>query len=290
MTAQPLFSVVTPSYNQVDFIEDTLRSVREQSYRNLEHVVIDGGSDDGTIEILESYADEEYFTYVSEPDDGQADALNKGFDEINGEVVGWLNSDDVLFDTGTAERVVEYFDQFESDVIYGDMALIDAESDVLKIRCVPEFDYDRLLRSCFIEQPALFFRADVLEEERLDTSLDIVMDYEFWLRLGNRYEFKHVSDVLAGDRNHKDRKILNTRTKMEEESEEVRNRYRTSDGVPGQFTRIRDAVFSGVPRRLQAARRTLNLHSDEPDLAFDGALRPRAEMLGNVFRQNRNLV
>lgn len=289
-SGKPLVSVVTPSYNQVEFIEDTLRSVRRQTYENVEHVVVDGESDDGTLDVLESRTDEPHFRYVSEPDEGQSDAINKGFDMVEGDIVGWLNSDDVFFDTRTVERVVEYFRRYDADVIYGDMALIDADSDVVKVRCIPDFDYDRLLRGCFIEQPALFFRSNVLEDERLDTSLEYVMDYEFWLRLAQDYEFRHVDDVLAGDRNHPERKILKTREEMKAEGREMRREYGADFGFEYRLARLRDAAFSGVPRRLKAVRRTVDLHSSNSDLSFDGELKSLPTMVRNVFRQNRNLL
>ncbi|WP_132057810.1 glycosyltransferase family 2 protein [Halorussus amylolyticus] len=283
-----MISVVTPSYNQVDFIEETLESVRCQTYEDIEHIVVDGESNDGTVELLESY--DEAIRWKSEPDNGQSDAINKGFDMATGDVVAWLNSDDVFFDTRTAERVVEYFRRYDADVIYGDIALIDAESEVLKVRCVPNFDYNRLLRGCFIEQPALFFRSNVLEDERLDTSLEYVMDYEFWLRLAQDYDFRHVEDVLAGDRNHPNRKILKARDKMKTEGKKMRRTYGAEFGFPYRLGRASDIMFSGVPRRLKAVNRTVELHRDAPELAFGGQLKPLSTMARNVFRQNRSLL
>jgi glycosyltransferase involved in cell wall biosynthesis len=290
MTDRPSVSVITPSYNQARFIEDTLTSVRRQSYEQVEHIVVDGDSDDGTTAILESH--DESLTWISEPDEGQSDAINKGFDMADGDIVGWLNSDDVYFDTGVLDRVVSYFEQTGADVVYGDVALIDAESQVLNIHTVPEFDYDKLLRYCFIEQPSLFFRSEVLEENRLDTDLAYVMDYEFWLRLAAEWEFRHVPDVLSGDRNHKARKILNDRDQMQAEGKEMKRQYGGRDhrSLGRQVDRVRDVLTSGLPRRLTAIRRTLTVHDETPDLAFDGELCPRSEMLLNVFRPNRSLL
>lgn len=281
-------SIVTPSYNQADFLVDTLKSVRRQTLPSVEHVVVDGESDDGTLDILREYDDD--IRWVSEPDEGQSDAINKGFDMATGEYVGWLNSDDVYFDTIVLERVVDYFEQTGADVIYGDMALLDADSNVLKLHCVPDWDYDRLLRSCFVEQPALFFRREVLEGNRLDVDLAYVMDYEFWLRLGREYEFHHVSDVLAGDRNHPDRKILDQREAMQAEAAEIAREYGAPAGREYRLGRAVDAVASGGPRRLAAIARTIELHRSPPTLAFDGELCPLGTMLANVFRPNRTLV
>lgn len=285
----PTVSIVTPSYNQAEYIRDTLESVQRQSYDPVEHVVVDGQSDDGTLDILREYDDIEW---VSEPDEGQSDAINKGFDMVEGTIVGWLNSDDVYFDTQTVDRVVDYFQRYEVDVIYGDMALLDADSNVLKLHITPDFDSEMLLRYCFIEQPALFFRATVLEGERLDTALSYVMDYEFWIRLTRQYDFRHVSDVLAGDRNHEQRKILKDRKAMQAEGQTMTRSYGATDpdSLAYRMERLQDILTSGVPRRLAAVERTVAFHRDTPELAFDGDLCPRREMLANVFRPNRALL
>jgi glycosyltransferase involved in cell wall biosynthesis len=287
---QPTVSVVTPSYNQSEYIRDTIESVRMQSYDEVNHVVVDGESDDGTLDILREYDDD--IEWVSEPDEGQSDAINKGFDMVEGDIVGWLNSDDVYFDTGTLRRIVSYFDRYDADVIYGDMALLDAASNIKKIHTVPDFDYKKLLRYCFIEQPALFFRSTTLEEQRLDTDLSYVMDYEFWLRLAQDHKFRHVDDILAGDRNHDQRKILKDRQAMQAEGREMTRAYgATEQGtLPHRIERANDILTSGIPRRLRALEKTIDLHRDPPQLAFDGNLSPRGQMLKNVFRANRNIL
>ena len=285
---RPLISVITPSYNQAGFIEDTISSVASQCYSRVEHIVVDGESDDGTFDILREH--DERLRWISEPDDGQADAINKGFEMANGDVIGWLNSDDVFFDIGVLNRVVGYFDRYDVDVIYGDMALINADSEVLKLQVVPNFDYEQLLVGCFIEQPSLFFRKEVVAKNRLDTDLTYAFDYEFWLRLAREYEFRHVSDILAGDRNHGARKILHQRDAMRRESQAVRERYGGPIEVAHERRRKLKTVTSGVPRAGLAALRTVSMHSLPPELAFDGELRPLAEMVVNAVRRNRNLL
>lgn len=287
-SAEPLVSIVTPSYNQSEYIEDTIQSVANQRYPAIEHVVVDGKSDDGTVEILQQYEDQ--IRWVSEPDEGQADAINKGFDMANGDIVGWLNSDDVFFVTSVINRVVEYFDTLKTDVIYGDMALLNADSEVLKLQVTPRFDYEKLLLGCFIEQPSLFFDRAVLEDERLDTDLQVAIDYEFWLRLARENEFRHVPDVLAGDRNHEQRKILAQRDALVKESERVRSKYGGPTGSERERQRKLKLLTSGVPRAGRAALRTVSLHSSDPQLAFDGELLSLHQMLRNTARLNRNLV
>jgi glycosyltransferase involved in cell wall biosynthesis len=286
--SKPLVSVVTPSYNQAQFIEETIQSVSRQLYPNVEHIVVDGCSDDGTIAVLEQY--DAQITWISEPDEGQSDAINKGFDISNGEIIAWLNSDDVLFDVNTLSRVVRCFEQNYTDVIYGDMALLNTESEILKVQIIPDFDYGKLLTKCFIEQPSLFFSSQVLEGERLNTDLKYVMDYEFWLRLAQDYDFLHVEDILSGDRNHSERKILNKRDAMQTEAEELRRVYGGPTGKSRKQKMKIDLIRSGVPRAIKAAIKTVHLHQETPELAFSGNLRPISEMIWNVTQPNRKLL
>lgn len=292
MAADLRVSVVTPSYNQAEYITDTLDSVRRQSWTDVTHIAVDGESDDGTLDILREYEDQYDLQWISEPDEGQSDAVNKGLDMSDGDIVGWLNSDDVYFDIDALQRVVQHFDRTGADVIYGDIALLDANSTVQKLHLVPAFDYDKLRRYCFIEQPALFFRSHVLEEERLDTDLEYVMDYELWLRLARQYEFRHVSEVLAGDRNHDARKILNDRAAMQAEGRQMSQTYGAANPQEAAYRlgRLRDALTSGFPRRLRMLWRTHALHRESPNLAFDGRFASRAKMMWNVFQPNKNLI
>lgn len=153
----PKISIVTPSYNQGQFIEETILSVKNQDYPNIEHIIVDGGSTDRTLEILKKYEGTYKIYWISEPDEGQADAVNKGFALAKGEIIGWLNSDDVYFDTHVITRVVQCFNRRKNfDIIYGNLALINKTGLILKIDVAPGFTRSRLLRGAFIPQPATF--------------------------------------------------------------------------------------------------------------------------------------
>lgn len=278
-------SVVTPSYNQSEFIRETLQSVQRQRHDAVEHIVVDGDSDDGTQSILREFD----VDWTSEPDEGQADAVNKGFDRVSGDIVGWLNSDDVYFDIGVLSRVVEYFDRTDADIIYGDVAILDADSTVHKLWAVPSFDYEMLCRYCFLEQPAVFFRRHVVDEHRLDTDVDIVIDYDFWLRLGREYTFEHVPDVLAGDRNHGERKSIAMRDQMAADARRVRERH-GQEPTPSGLDRVSDFLQAGIPRGIETLVRTVQLRRNNRTLAFDGEMRSFPELLINAGRPNRGLV
>lgn len=275
---EPLVSVVTPSYNQAHFIRDTIESVGRQTYPKVEHLIIDGGSDDGTVDILEAYEDRYDLRWVSEPDEGQSDAINKGFERAEGELVAWLNSDDTYFDVGVLERVVDYFDRFDEDIIYGDLAYIDEDSTVIAIDVRPAFDAEKLPYRILIGQPATFFRREVVENEKLRTDLQFSMDYEYWLRLAQTYSFRHVRDVLAGFRTYDEQKSQN-RDAMADELRDVFESYSAPDR---RLPRILvDNARIELVRFLRAAVLTYRLHREPPTLAFDGQFAPLTKMLAS---------
>jgi len=212
-------SIVTPSYNQGQFIERTLQSVACQSAPGLEieHVVFDGGSTDNTIEILQRFSPP--VRWVSKKDKGQTDAVNQGICATDGEIIGWLNSDDVYY-PGAIARVVTFFETHpEVDLVYGMADHIDLEDHAFENYPTELWDFKRLQETCFICQPALFFRRRVMEEQGLlDETLDYCMDYEYWLRLGKAgLRFAYLEEKLAGSRLYADNKTLGARVKVHKE-------------------------------------------------------------------------
>lgn len=194
-TLCPLVTIVTPSYNSAATIEQTLKSVQLQEYPNIEHIIIDGGSTDGTLDILRRYPQ---VRWISEPDHGQADALNKGFRLAQGEIIGWLNADDMYL-PGSIISVVDYFERWpEVDFIHGEVDYIDLNGTVLYTSPGQEFILLQALQENPINQPAAFFRRNVFERVGfLREDLHYVFDYEFWLRLGRVVENRHVPERWA---------------------------------------------------------------------------------------------
>ncbi len=199
----PSIAVVTPTLNQAGFIRATLDSVLSQGYDGLEYLVMDGGSTDGTLEILKSYAGS--LTYRSGPDRGQTDAINTGWQNTGGEIISWLNSDD-LYRPGALRQVGAFFAAHpEIDLVYGDCDLIDSAGHVLQPYPTRPYDYLNLLRGAvnYLPQPATFLRRRVLETEGgLDDSLNYLMDFDYWLRAGLHHRAAYLPACLAALRFH----------------------------------------------------------------------------------------
>ncbi|MDP3705858.1 MAG: glycosyltransferase family 2 protein [Legionellaceae bacterium] len=244
-------SIVTPSFNQGRFIERTLQSVAIQretmpSEVELEHVVFDGGSRDDTVDILRRF--KPHVTWVSEPDQGQTHAVNKGLQSTDGEIIGWLNSDDVYYPNAIA-RVVAFFDNHpEIDVVYGMADHIDIDDQPFETYPSEPWHFERLKDVCFICQPALFFRRRVLGKfGLLDESLTYCMDYEFWLRLAKQdVQFAYLEEKLAGSRLYGDNKTLGARVEVHREINDMFKKHFAS--VPDRW--IMNYAHAVVEREL----------------------------------------
>jgi glycosyltransferase involved in cell wall biosynthesis len=201
------FSVITPSYNQGRFIEKTIQSVLDQSGVEFEYLIVDGGSSDSTLEIIKQYDDQ--LGWVSEPDLGQADAVNKGIKASHGEIIAWINSDDVYYPSAF-EKVQQLFLRHpDVQVIYGNANHIDGDGNFIEPYPTEEWNYRRLRDYCFICQPATFFRRCLIDKYGfLKTELQYSMDYELWLRFGKYTQFLYCSEILAGSRLYKETKTL----------------------------------------------------------------------------------
>ena len=226
----PSFSIITPSFNQAAFIEEALASVQRQQVDHVEHWVIDGASTDGTVDLLSRYsAAGDNLRWISEPDRGQSDALNKGFSRATGDIVGWLNSDD-RYRHGCFEQVAKAFQEHpEVDIVYGDYTWINEHGRVLRIRREIEFNYFVLLyhRVLYIPSTATFFRRRIFEEgNRLNEAWQYAMDFDFFLRLATRgYRYRHIPAILADFRFHQHSKTCATPQKQLEEVNTIAGLY-----------------------------------------------------------------
>jgi GT2 family glycosyltransferase len=215
------FSVVTPSYNQGQFIRATIESVLSQRIPSLQYLVMDGGSKDGTVEILKEYGDR--LSFVSEHDEGTGDAVNKGLALCQAEIIGWLNSDDVYYPQ-TLSRVVELFELHpEVDVIYGRAHHIDEHGAIIEEYPTEEWSFEGLIRHCIISQPAAFFRRRVIEKfGPLAIAHKYCVDYEFWIRLAKKgARFLFVPELFAATRLHDQAKTCAARKKCHKDTNDI---------------------------------------------------------------------
>ena len=210
-------AIVTPSYNQGRFLRRTIESVVSQDVDGLEYMVVDGGSDDESVEILRGYG--ERLSWVSEKDRGQAHAVNKGITATRAPVIGWLNSDDVYCASALKRVLEEFAERPEIDVLYGKAMHIDENDGVLAPYPTEPWNIARLMETCFICQPAVFFRRRVVEQwGALDETLHYAMDYEYWIRLGRGgAQFLYLDEVLAGSRMYPQNKTLGSRLEVHAE-------------------------------------------------------------------------
>ena len=210
-------SIVIPSLNQGTFLEATLRSLLVQDYLDLELIVIDGGSTDGSLEIIRHYATSLSY-WESTPDRGQSHALNKGFAHVHGEIWGWLNSDDLL-EPGVLSRVAGTFaDDAEIGVVYGDSVYVGEDGETV-IERFPGEPYSRLrhLAHRFIAQPSCFFRTSIVSPA-LREDLQYCMDYDLWLRLAARgVKFQYVPETFSRYRLHEQSKSVRALVAMHAE-------------------------------------------------------------------------
>lgn len=199
-------SIITPSYNQAPFIERTILSVLNQNYSDIEYIIMDGGSTDGTVEILKKYS--ERLIWRSEKDSGQSDAINKGIKMATGDIVAYLNSDDA-YEPKAFEKIANFFKKNpDKKWAYGKCKIIDAADQEIrkpitfyKNLLLKKFSYAKLLSENFISQPATFWKREIHTEKAFfDESEHFCMDYEFWLRIGQKYPAGVINDYLANFR------------------------------------------------------------------------------------------
>ncbi|MGF1567780.1 MAG: glycosyltransferase family 2 protein [Nodosilinea sp.] len=201
------FSVITPSYNQGEFIERTIQSVLAQTGVDFEYVVLDGGSVDTTLEILNQYQNR--LTWVSEPDDGQADAVNKGIQATSGNIIAWINSDDVYYPEALKKVEQTFLTHPDVQVVYGRANWIGKNDEVLREYPTEVWNYERLKAFCYLCQPAVFFRRTMVERlGDLDKALRYALDYELWLRYGQAVDFYYIPEKLAGSRLYSTNKTI----------------------------------------------------------------------------------
>jgi len=236
---------VTPSYNQANYLEQTIRSVLGQDYARIEYIVVDGKSTDNSVEIIKKYAGRLAW-WVSEKDSGQGEAINKGFGHANGEILAWLNSDDYYL-PGTISAAVKVFEENPDVVmVYGDMLAVDEHGQTINVLKYKQLSFQDLLCFQIIGQPSVFFRREVLESAgKLDTTFHFLLDHHLWIRIAQEGRILYIPQMWSAARYHAEAK---NRAKAAEFGREAFRILEWAKSQPGLAETV-----SGVERRARAS-------------------------------------
>jgi glycosyltransferase involved in cell wall biosynthesis len=254
--ANPLVSIITPSYNQAEYLETAIQSVLSQSYSRIEYLVIDGGSTDGSTQIIEKHANQIAY-WASEPDAGQADAINKGLRKASGQIVGWLNSDDVYLPDAIEQAVAAFGGHPEAGMVYADGIMVDRDLKILDYHLYPQIDVTDLLCFEVILQPAVFMRRQVLEEVGyLDPAYNLILDHELWVRMASHSPLFHVPAFWALERTHIQAKTIAQAGGFVAEAERMIERAAASENLGDIVHAEKPRILAGL--NVFAARRLID--------------------------------
>ena len=221
----PKISIVTVSFNQAKYLEDNIKSVIAQKYPNVEHIIIDGGSTDGSVEILKKY--DKHIKWISEKDEGQSDGLNKGFKMATGDIIGWVNSDDRLTE-GSLFKVAEFFMNNPHEIaVVGDQDVIDENGNLISTIKSREYTYDFLVNEATgITQNSMFFKREVFDKiGYLDKNLHYAMDMDLFIRIASLKKIPYIPQRLAQFRIQPESKTSEGGHKFAKELLKLRKKY-----------------------------------------------------------------
>lgn len=259
-----LISIITPSYNQGVFLEDTLRSIFLQVGADTECIVIDGGSTDDSLAVIERYAGRLAW-WVSEADHGQAEAINKGFQRARGEFVAWLNSDDLYLPGAIQTAVTALQMDPRLGMVYGDAVTINETGHLLNRLSFGEWGFGDLIKFRMICQPAVFMRRSVLGQAGfLDPSYHFMLDHHLWIRLARLAPIQHIPHILAAARHHPGAKNVRQAAGFSDEIQCVLDWMEKQPDLAVLVRRERREILGGA-RRLQAR---YYLDGDQPAQAL----------------------
>ncbi len=248
MPAFPRVTVITPSYNQAAFLEETIRSVLSQNYPNLEYFVMDGGSTDGSVEIIQRYAGQ-LAGWVSEKDRGQADAINKGFDRATGDIVAWLNSDDLYLPGAIASAAAALESHPQWGMVFGDVVSINGAGERINVMTYGGWGLDELMQFNIIGQPGVFMRREALRKAGpLDLSYHFLLDHHLWLRVAQEAPVGYMPQRWASARFHADAKNVARAADFGQEAYRIVRWMASQPGLTGRYQRLRRQIDAGACR------------------------------------------
>jgi glycosyltransferase involved in cell wall biosynthesis len=244
----PLVSIVTPSYGQANFLEQTICSVLAQDYANKEYLLVDGASTDGSLEIIQKYAGRIDW-WVSEPDKGQAEAINKGLQRARGDYVAWLNSDDVYLPGAISQAVSVFSNHPEAGLVFGDVLAMDEEGRTMNHLKYGNWSLLDLMSFRVIGQPSVFMRRSVLVQAGyLDPSYHFLLDHQLWLRMAQIAEICYIPERLSGARFHSGSKNVARAAEFGREAFRILDWMKTQGSLAPLLTDNRSRIQAGAHR------------------------------------------
>lgn len=250
MSANPLVSIITPSFNQARFLEQTMRSVLEQDYPNIEYMVADGASTDGSVDLIRKYA-KKLAWWTSEKDAGQADAINKGLSRAKGEIVAWLNSDDYYMPGAVGSAVKALMDHPQAGFVFGNVRVVAEDESIINQLTYDHWGLADLMAFRIIGQPAVFMRREFLERAgSLDLSYHLLLDHQLWIRMAMEGEMVYVPRLWASAHYYDECKNLAMAAGFGSEAKRIVQWMQSNPRLTG--------VYNANRRRIQAGAERLN--------------------------------
>jgi len=275
MEKLPLVSFVTPSYNQGEFIEETILSIKNQDYPNTEHIIVDGASTDNTLDVIKKYEGTYNMHWISESDNGVNEAINKGFRKAQGEILAFLCADDRYL-PWTVSVVAEYFKRHpEVELIYGDMIKINLETGRYRLCIYPQFSVPFLVRMGFLPAPAVFFRKSVVEKVGLfdeGENLRFAADSEYWLRASTKCRVSKVQEVLTIESAHSMSITRQNRERMLRQIRAVRQSCGAPKGIKRYPFKIVERLQHSIAIRFWIAKFAFYYLAKAKKASFRGSL------------------